>query len=98
GHSVAQALWSRALLQVLDNFEHLLDMARLVTQWLASCPGLLVLATSRERLCLQGEQVYPVLPLGVTDPAGGDSRDGGPGGAPWGLPTPSTRRTRRRSI
>jgi predicted ATPase len=74
--AVALALRGRELLLVLDNLEHLLDAAGLVSEWLAACPGLKVLATSRERLRLQGERVYPVPPLSLPDPAGPD-----PGGS-----------------
>jgi predicted ATPase/DNA-binding CsgD family transcriptional regulator len=67
--AVAVALRDRELLLVLDNFEHLLEAAPLVGEWLTTCPGLRVLATSRERLRVQGEQVYPVPPLSVAAPA-----------------------------
>ena len=56
---------------VLDNFEHLLAAAPLVSDFLAACPGLRVLATSREALQLQAEQRYAVSPLEVPE-------DGGP--------------------
>lgn len=65
GEAVAHALRGRMLLLVLDNFEHLLDAAPIVADWLAACPRLHVLATSRERLRLQGEQSYPVPPLSL---------------------------------
>ncbi|SCL46534.1 Predicted ATPase [Micromonospora citrea] len=53
----------RALL-VLDNCEHLLDpVAGFVERILSACPGTTVLATSRERLAVPGEQVVPVAPL-----------------------------------
>lgn len=53
----------RALL-VLDNGEHLVDaLAPLVAQLLARCPGVGVLATSRERLAIPAERVLPVAPL-----------------------------------
>ena len=61
--AVALALRGRELLLVLDNLEHLLEAAPLAAEWLAACPGLKILATSRELLRLQGEQVYPVPPL-----------------------------------
>ena len=70
--AVAAALRDRDLLLLLDNFEHLLDAAPLVATWLAACPGLRVLATSRERLRLQGERVYPVPPLALPGPTGAD--------------------------
>jgi predicted ATPase len=51
------------LLLVLDNFEHLLAAAPLVTRLLETGSGLEVLATSREPLRLQGEHAYAVPPL-----------------------------------
>ena len=54
-------------LLVLDNFEHLLDAASVVSDLLAACPDLRVLATSREALQLQGEQRYVVHPLRVPE-------------------------------
>ena len=59
------ALRERELLLVVDNFEQVLDAAPVVTTLLAACPGLKVLATSREILRLTGEQVYPVPPLAL---------------------------------
>ena len=50
---------------MLDNFEHLLSAAPLVSDLLAACPALKVLATSREALRLQGEHRYAVAPLPV---------------------------------
>ena len=55
---------SRELLLVLDNCEHVIDAAASLTeQLLASCPGLSVLATSREPLGVPGELVRPLDPL-----------------------------------
>jgi predicted ATPase/DNA-binding XRE family transcriptional regulator len=62
---VLDYLRERRLLLVLDNFEHLLGAAPEVTDLLASCPLLKVLATSRAPLRLRGEQEYPVEPLPV---------------------------------
>jgi predicted ATPase/DNA-binding CsgD family transcriptional regulator len=45
----------RQTLLVLDNFEHLLDNADLITEILRAAPGVNVLATSREKLNLQEE-------------------------------------------
>jgi non-specific serine/threonine protein kinase len=60
-------LGNKHLLLLIDNFEHLLDAASLVGNLLADAPGVAVLATSRERLHLYGEQEYPVLPLDLPD-------------------------------
>jgi len=59
-------------LLVLDNFEHLLAAAPLVGDLLAGCPGLRVLATSRQALGLQAEHRFAVAPLDV--PEEGDPR------------------------
>jgi predicted ATPase/DNA-binding SARP family transcriptional activator len=68
-------LRSAELLLVLDNCEHLLGAcAELAVTLLGRCPGLRVLATSREPLGVPGEAVYPVPPLGV--PAGPDGAQG----------------------
>ena len=63
-------LADRQLLIVLDNCEHLLDAcARLAHELLGGCPGVRILATSREPLTTPGERVYPVAPLPVPSPA-----------------------------
>ncbi|WP_324603514.1 BTAD domain-containing putative transcriptional regulator [Streptomyces sp. SPB074] len=54
----------RELLLVLDNCEHVIEAAaRLAETLLTRCPGLTVLATSREPLGVPGEAVRPVDPL-----------------------------------
>src|SRR4051812_7368747 len=53
-------LWSRRLLLVLDNFEHVLPAASLVAQLLSECPLLKVLATSRASLRISGEHELAV--------------------------------------
>jgi predicted ATPase/DNA-binding CsgD family transcriptional regulator len=61
-------LAGRRLLLVLDNCEHLLDAcAVLVDKLLAAVPGLRVLATSRQALGMEGEQILEVPPLSVPD-------------------------------
>ena len=55
----------RRLLLVLDNLEHVLAAAPLVAQLLAAGPQLTVLATSRTRLRLRGEQELSIPPLAV---------------------------------
>jgi predicted ATPase/transcriptional regulator with XRE-family HTH domain len=53
-------LREKALLLVLDNFEHVLEAADLVVDVLSAAPGAQVLITSRERLRLRAERVYAV--------------------------------------
>jgi predicted ATPase/DNA-binding SARP family transcriptional activator len=66
-------LRSAELLLVLDNCEHLLDTCtELAVTLLGSCPGLRVLATSREPLGVPGEAVYPVPPLPVPPESAGE--------------------------
>ena len=52
-------------LLVLDNFEHVLDMAPLVADLLTSVATLRVLATSRAALRVRGEREYAVGPLAL---------------------------------
>ncbi|MDC0770375.1 BTAD domain-containing putative transcriptional regulator [Streptomyces sp. HD] len=67
---LSAALEERELLLVLDNCEHLVaDAARLVALLLGACPGVRVLATSRESLGITGEVLIPVPPL-PPEPAG----------------------------
>ncbi|HRJ41130.1 MAG TPA: NB-ARC domain-containing protein, partial [Caldilineaceae bacterium] len=51
-------LREKALLLVLDNFEHLIDGTRLITDILQAAPRVKIVTTSRERLRLSGETVY----------------------------------------
>jgi predicted ATPase/DNA-binding SARP family transcriptional activator/Tfp pilus assembly protein PilF len=55
----------KEMLLVLDNFEHLLESAEMVSALLSAAPHVKVLITSRQRLDLQGEWVYEIggLPL-----------------------------------
>ncbi|GAB3967093.1 BTAD domain-containing putative transcriptional regulator [Actinoallomurus acanthiterrae] len=72
------ALADERLLIVLDNCEHLIDScARLVDRVLAGCPGVRVLATSREAIGITGECLWPVPPLAF--PSEGPSGAHGPG-------------------
>lgn len=62
--AVSDWLGSRRALLVLDNAEHLVDAsARLVDRLLRHCRDLTVLATSRERLGVDGELSYRVPPM-----------------------------------
>ena len=63
--AVTRVLGQRSGLLVLDNFEHVLSAAPVVGDLLAACPGVKVLATSREALNLQAEHRYEVMPLRV---------------------------------
>ncbi|MET9857167.1 BTAD domain-containing putative transcriptional regulator, partial [Streptomyces sp. NPDC006450] len=54
----------RRMLLILDNCEHVVDAAaRLAEEVLARCPGVQILATSREPLGVPGETLRPVEPL-----------------------------------
>ncbi len=57
---LANRLKGQKMLLVLDNFEHLLDGAGLISEILADAPGIQVLVTSRERLNLVEEWVFEV--------------------------------------
>jgi predicted ATPase/DNA-binding CsgD family transcriptional regulator len=63
--TLARALEDRALLLVLDNFEHVLPAAPTVAGLLLRCPGLKALVTSRAPLHLSGEQELLVAPLAL---------------------------------
>ncbi|GIF74447.1 ATP-binding protein [Asanoa siamensis] len=67
-------LRDRALLLVIDNFEHVADAAPVVSDLLRSAPGVTALVTSRAPLRLTGEHAVEVAPLPL--PAtGADSLD-----------------------
>jgi len=56
---LVQSLRSSKAFLVLDNCEHLIgDVALLVSAILISCPGIALLAASRERIAVNGESVY----------------------------------------
>jgi predicted ATPase/DNA-binding SARP family transcriptional activator len=73
-------LGGKHLLLVADNFEHVLAAAPFIGAMLSACPGLTVLATSREPLALQAEERYPVPTLllpELTTPEGTETMAGG---------------------
>lgn len=59
------ALRERALLLVLDNLEHVIDVAPDLAALLDTCAALKILATSREPLRLRVEHVFDTPPLAV---------------------------------
>ena len=62
--TLAGAIRSKRLVVVLDNCEHVLDeCARIAEALLASCPGIVLIATTREALRIDGECVFRVAPL-----------------------------------
>jgi predicted ATPase len=66
--AVMRVLADRELLIVLDNCEHVLGPAgRAVVMLAGRCRRVRVLATSRERLDVPGEFVFPVPPLGLPE-------------------------------
>ncbi len=66
---LADALVFRDLLLILDNCEHLTAAsAALVEHLLGTCPGVRILATSRERLNVAGETVWRVASLSFPTP------------------------------
>ncbi len=60
---LAHFLHTKALLLVLDNFEHLVKYADLCSTLLAAAPRLKILVTAREALTLQEAWFYPLLGL-----------------------------------
>jgi non-specific serine/threonine protein kinase len=69
--AIAEELAELEILLVLDNCEHLVGACALLAETLLrSCPGLAVLATSREALGVGGERVFPVPPLSLPDLGG----------------------------
>jgi predicted ATPase/DNA-binding CsgD family transcriptional regulator len=58
-------LQTKTMLLVLDNFDHLLTETELVTKMLQTIPGLKIIITSRSRLNLQEELLYPIEGMDV---------------------------------
>jgi predicted ATPase len=58
-------LQNKQVLLVVDNYEHLLATAPLLTDMPACCPQLKILVTSRTVLQVHGEHEYVVVPLAV---------------------------------
>ncbi len=72
--TLTEAVGQRRLLVLLDNCEHVVDAcAKLADALLRHCPNLVLLATSREPLGIDGERVHRVPSMAT--PAEGDSVD-----------------------
>jgi predicted ATPase len=59
------ALHEKDLLLLMDNYEHVISAATVVTQLVESCPHLKILATSRVALHVRGEKEVPLQPLAL---------------------------------
>jgi predicted ATPase/class 3 adenylate cyclase len=65
---IADAVGAQEVLVVIDNCEHVLaDVAPYISALIDKCPGLTVLATSREPLGVAGELVWSLPPLEPDD-------------------------------
>jgi predicted ATPase/DNA-binding SARP family transcriptional activator len=90
------ALAQRDALLILDNCEHVVQAAAiLAARLLADCPGVRVLATSREPLRIGGESLRVVAPLPVppaSDPGFDGARDPGvePASGHWPVADPGS--------
>jgi len=71
--AVARAIGRRRVLLLLDNCEHVVDVAAALAEAIIrTCPQASILATSRELLRIEGEETYRVPPLAVP-PDGADA-------------------------
>jgi predicted ATPase/DNA-binding XRE family transcriptional regulator len=69
-NALARATASGRRLVLLDTFETVLEAASDIGDLLGSCPGLVLLVTSRAALRLRVERELPVTPLAVAPPDG----------------------------
>jgi len=65
--TLLQFLQKKQILIVIDNFEHVIDGADVISSLISGVPKLKILTSSRELLYLYGEFEYPVPPLGLPD-------------------------------
>ena len=66
--SLCAGLAEARMLLVIDNLEQVPGAAREVAGLLARCPGIKILATSRQPLRLTGERVFRIPPLSLPKP------------------------------
>jgi len=60
-------LRQKTMLLIMDSFEHLLHGVGLVTEVLKTAPEVKILATSRARLNVQGEHLFPIAGMHLPD-------------------------------
>lgn len=78
--AVSRAIGRRRMLVVLDNCEHLPEAGLAAARLMRDCPNLKLLATSRDRLAVKEEWLFPVPGMsGPADP--GAASSDGPGDA-----------------
>ncbi|MGE5675717.1 MAG: diguanylate cyclase [Mycobacterium leprae] len=70
-------LRDKAVLLVMDNFEHLIEGAPIISEILQASSAVRVLVTSRERLHLQEEWLVELTGLGLPAPDGVDAESSG---------------------
>lgn len=61
-------LRQKSMLLIMDNFEHLLDGVGIVADILKAAPDIKTLVTSRVRLNVQGEHLFPVAGMNFPTP------------------------------
>jgi predicted ATPase/DNA-binding CsgD family transcriptional regulator len=66
-HHIQKTLHNKHFLLLLDNFEHIADIAPILKELLTACPRLKILITSRTLLSLLEEYVFYVSPLALPD-------------------------------
>jgi len=60
-------LKKKYILLFIDNFEYIVSAAPLLEELLQDCPNIKMLVTSQQRLNIQAEQKFQVLPLALPD-------------------------------
>lgn len=72
-HQIIDFFKQKALLLVLDNFEHVLDGAPLLSDILRNAPYVKIIVTSRERLNLSGETIYTLSGMAYPEQTDADA-------------------------
>jgi non-specific serine/threonine protein kinase len=71
--ALTSTLHGAEALLVVDNFEHVLAAAAVISDLLTTCPRLRILVTSRVLLRVAGEHTIPLPPLSLPDPRAASS-------------------------